>query len=315
MKRVGLILLLCLMEKSMCMQDTCMQDEDRHFHYRLACAEIAKKRQNEFEKFKEKCSQSSIVDIHPLIEKYENMLDRCRLQNERTKKDILGLLQQSFKASDEEWNDCMNRMKSVKSLSDIWLIHGFEGTVHDCHADMGIIINLLHEYRINPKAINIRVVNNLNEGRSAANMRAPMPLSLYKYGTMVVDNRFITPGVMNIAQSMFSFPQRDRMATYAHEIGHLIKKHSCEQLIINQYSFNKGVSIKKYLWNHFIRIQEAEAELTVAFKNAYVANLLLQYRQNNFYPKYLFVNHYLRLSKIADCWNRIYFLKEELQKR
>lgn len=321
MKLISIIILLCLVEKSTCMEDDKSLCKERLLHYRSVCRDIEKKRQDNFAKFKTKCCSSGDVDkICTLLKKYKHKLDFYKLEIVQEKEDSLSSLQNEFNIPADLWNDCINKVTSAQILSNDYLVRGFSDVTHEHHKDLKIIIKLLRENCINPNAINIKMIGeiggNSKEEKILSIVSEPMPELFYENNTIVVDDTLVSPGLINISSLTFIYPLADRKAIYAHEVGHLIKKHHCERRIIRKYLQVIGFSVdtiyENIMWRNFVRKQEAEAELTLAVNSADMATVFLLHRRNYFYPKHLFENHYRKLNEIVDCWNKISFLEEKV---
>jgi len=219
-------------------------------------------------------------------------------------------IKNKFNLNNELWNNCLSDIDELKNIYRTAMQEAHPTVNHDESVPVNITNTfkiLLTNNAINPQSISIKTVDTPNK-------KIQMQISITTGSTVdTIDNRLIIskyyiPISIEISPAMIKQTnQQTILALCAHEIEHILQHHCLTRYVLKKYithycSIDDETIASCPEFQKFIQIQEAQAELLSAIKNAEVAYSLNNYRKTEYYPRYLYEEHYYNTSTITMLW-------------
>lgn len=220
-------------------------------------------------------------------------------------------IKKKYEITDDIWNKYMTDIQRVKKSHRIAMSQSDPKAIHDpaVPADIkDMLIVQLKENNINPNSINIVMATQeeiKNEPRTLA--LAKQILSVHDNSEYPIILEKYNPATITIFPCLLQAPLHQKMGTCAHEVQHISAQHSLSLLVLYEY-LEKYYSVataefhKTPEFHQLAEIQEAQADTFATLSAPRTAHYMKMKRQRNYYPDYLYEEHYYHLSTIDMLW-------------
>jgi hypothetical protein len=249
--------------------------------------------------------EQPLADIETELKNFEKTL----LDAEQT---ILLGIKQKYAISDTHWQHCLADIKKINSSYSTAMRNPHPGVTHDQNLPEDIkemLIMHLKQNNINPNSVNLKLATE-DEVKNRLDDLAEALYAVYLYNcsqnNSLVCPEYI-PAQITIFPAVLAKTTEAKMSICAHEVQHLISKHTITQLIVQTYikryySIEADIFKKTEEYRKLVQIHEAQAEVLAALNNPPAARCLKNFRQRSYYPNTLHEEHFYDLARIDRLW-------------
>jgi len=252
---------------------------------------------------KKKNLDQPITLIHDQLKEFETWL----LREEHN---AMIAIKNKFNLNNELWNNCLSDIDELKNIYRTATQQAHPNITHDANVPMNItntFKTLLADNAINPDSISIKVVDNPNK-KILMNISTIIETMVDPTNNRLIISKYYIPISIVISPAMIKQTNEQTILTScAHEIEHILQHHCLTDSILKKYikhycSIDDETITSCPEFQKFCHIQEAQADLLSAIKNAEVAYALNNFRKQTYYPNYLYEEHYYNASTINMLW-------------
>jgi len=252
---------------------------------------------------KKKNLDQPITLIHNQLKEFETWL----LREEHN---AMIAIKNKFNLNNELWNSCLSDIDELKNIYRTATQQAYPEVKHDDSVPIDItntFKTLLTDNAINPQSISIKIVDTLDKKTQMQIKTITESMIDPRDNRLIISKGYI-PITIEIFPAMLNQTnQHTILALCAHEVEHILQHHGLTDYVLKKYikhycSIDDETITSCPEFQKFCQIQEAQAELLSAIKNAEIAYCLNNYRKQKYYPNYLYEEHYYNTSTINMLW-------------
>jgi hypothetical protein len=218
-------------------------------------------------------------------------------------------IKNKFNMSDTLWQEYLNDLATLKQEYTTSMQQAHPNIIHDPTIDpevMDIITLLLTKNKINPHSIHLTTLPKSERNAIDAQVvEYVQPLTDADHN-LYIDSTYI-PCTMELSPVLETLPTPIQISSCAHEIEHLVQHHSLTTLLLfeylkHHYDIDRATVQQSAEYHVLQGIHEQQAEIFPAIQNPHIARCFTLMRSRDYYPRYLYENHFYTLSTIALLW-------------
>ena len=254
-------------------------------------------------------STYNITNLNPAIQAIQKQLKEFEVWLLNEEQSALLAIKNKYNIDNEIWH---SYMIDTQELKDIYT-NAYQQSWNVKHDTTiapnirNIIEKVLLKNNIDPQSINIKK-RNVKKSDVIAQVALNIDFLVDSSNNRLIFTKQYQPPTLRIfSQKNSTKAPHVVMAIYAHEIQHIVQKHGLTKQILKSYLNHYYHIDEKTIdtcpeFQHLIQIHEAQAEVLSTIKDPEIASSLRMYRKKNYYPQYLYEEHYYNISTADMLW-------------
>ena len=238
----------------------------------------------------------------------QDLLTDFETQLIAAEQETLITIKEKYQVSNEIWQKYLTETQQIKNSYNNGMLQSHPDIIHDPNIPADIrkmFITLLEQNGINPQSIHLKMVTDKKKIDENPNTIGQV-ISVITPVTTKNDFLFFhdyKPYTIETFPTMIELSSTTKIGHCAHEIQHIIQHHALTKLILTKYLKHYcGIATAEFKktpeYDKLSQIHEAQAEILSAIKNPKIAKSLKTMRANNYYPDYLYEEHFFNLASI-----------------